>query len=183
MGTITHTHQTALANDPTKDVSATHWNAGHTFSLDKTDVGLASVDNTSDAAKPVSTATQTALDAKQPLDADLTALAALITTGMMARTAANTYVMRTIAGTLNRVSVTDGDGVLGAPTIDIAATYVGQTSITTLGTIGTGVWNGTVIAAAKVDLSAYSTTAAIAAAYQPLDADLTALAALATTGI
>ena len=33
--------------------------------LTKSDVGLANVDNTSDASKPVSTATQTALDAKQ----------------------------------------------------------------------------------------------------------------------
>mgnify|MGYP001570043542 FL=1 len=32
--------------------------------LTKSDVGLANVDNTSDASKPVSTATQTALDAK-----------------------------------------------------------------------------------------------------------------------
>jgi len=34
--------------------------------LDKSAVGLGSVDNTSDASKPVSTATQTALDGKQP---------------------------------------------------------------------------------------------------------------------
>jgi hypothetical protein len=33
--------------------------------LDKTDIGLSNVDNTSDANKPISTATQTALDAKQ----------------------------------------------------------------------------------------------------------------------
>lgn len=37
------------------------------ITLVKADVGLGSVDNTSDAAKPVSTATQTALDAKAPL--------------------------------------------------------------------------------------------------------------------
>jgi hypothetical protein len=37
--------------------------------LAKADVGLGSVDNTSDAAKPVSTATQTALDAKQATSA------------------------------------------------------------------------------------------------------------------
>lgn len=36
-------------------------------SLDKNDVGLSNVDNTSDASKPVSTATQTALDLKAPL--------------------------------------------------------------------------------------------------------------------
>lgn len=44
-------------------------------------------------------------------------------------------------GTSNRISVS-GAG------IDIAATYVGQTSITTLGTIGTGTWQGTAIGAA-----------------------------------
>lgn len=37
------------------------WSA---YTLTKTDVGLENVDNTSDLAKPVSTATQTALDAK-----------------------------------------------------------------------------------------------------------------------
>jgi hypothetical protein len=42
-------------------------------------------------------------------------------------------------GTANRISIS-------ADAIDIAATYVGQTSITTLGTIGTGTWQGTVIA-------------------------------------
>lgn len=40
-------------------------NGGSLTGLTKTQVGLANVDNTSDAAKPVSTATQTALDAKQ----------------------------------------------------------------------------------------------------------------------
>ena len=50
------------------------------MSLTKSDVGLGNVDNTTDAAKPVSTATQTALDAKQPLDSDLTTIAALTAT-------------------------------------------------------------------------------------------------------
>ena len=43
-----------------------------------------------------------------------------------------------IGGTVNRISVT-------ADAIDIAATYAGQTSITTLGTITTGSWNGSAI--------------------------------------
>ncbi len=41
--------------------------------ITKTHVGLGNVDNTSDVNKPVSVAQQSALDAKQPLDADLTA--------------------------------------------------------------------------------------------------------------
>ena len=38
---------------------------GRTYAELKTDLGLNNVDNTTDAAKPVSTATQSALDAKQ----------------------------------------------------------------------------------------------------------------------
>lgn len=49
----------------------------------------------------------------------------------------------TTTGTANRVTVIGGAGL--TPTIDIALTYVGQTSITTLGTITTGVWQGTPI--------------------------------------
>jgi hypothetical protein len=53
---------------------------------------------------------------KQPLDADLTALAALSTTGVLARTGAATYAPRTITeGT--GINVTNGDGVSGNPTI------------------------------------------------------------------
>lgn len=43
-------------------------------------------------------------------------------------------------GTANRITV-------GAGGIDIASNYVGQNTITTLGTIGTGTWNGSVIGA------------------------------------
>ena len=46
-----------------------------------------------------------------------------------------------VTGTSNRISVS-GSGV------DIASTYVGQTSITTLGTIGTGTWNGSTLTVA-----------------------------------
>lgn len=46
-----------------------------------------------------------------------------------------------VSGTANRITSTGGQN----PVIDIAATYVGQTSITTLGTVTTGTWNGTVI--------------------------------------
>lgn len=46
-----------------------------------------------------------------------------------------------VIGTANRIDVFSDN-------IDIAATYVGQTSITTLGTIGTGVWNGSTIGVA-----------------------------------
>jgi peptidyl-tRNA hydrolase len=44
-----------------------------------------------------------------------------------------------VVGTASRISV-------ASDSIDIDANYVGQTSITTLGTIGTGVWQGTLVA-------------------------------------
>lgn len=44
-----------------------------------------------------------------------------------------------VVGTADRITV-------NANSIDIASTYVGQSSITTLGTIATGTWQGTVIA-------------------------------------
>jgi len=43
-----------------------------------------------------------------------------------------------VVGTTNRI-------IANADNIDISASYVGQTSITTLGTIGTGTWQGTII--------------------------------------
>ncbi len=46
-----------------------------------------------------------------------------------------------VVGTSNRVSVTG----TSTRTIDIDAAYIGQSSITTVGTIGTGVWSGTAI--------------------------------------
>jgi len=76
---------------------------------------------------------------------DLAALEGLASTGFAVRTASDTWAQRTITGTTNRLSVTNGDGVSGNPTLDIDAAYVGQASITTLGTITTGVWNGTVV--------------------------------------
>lgn len=59
--------------------------------VDKSFVGLGNVDNTSDADKPVSTAQQTALDGK--------------------------FTQRTITGTANQITVTNGDGVSGNPTL------------------------------------------------------------------
>lgn len=50
-----------------------------------------------------------------------------------------------VLGTSNRITSSGGAN----PIIDIDASYVGQSSITTLGTIGTGTWNATVIGAAK----------------------------------
>jgi hypothetical protein len=46
-----------------------------------------------------------------------------------------------VVGTADRITI-------NADSVDIASTYVGQSTITTLGTITTGVWNGTDVAVA-----------------------------------
>lgn len=50
-----------------------------------------------------------------------------------------------VIGTADRITSSGGT----SPQIDIASTYIGQSSITTLGTIVTGVWNGSTIAIAN----------------------------------
>ena len=78
---------------------------------------------------------------------DLAALEGLGSTGIAVRSASDTWLQRTITGTSNRLDVTNGNGVAGNPTLDISSSYVGQASITTLGTIATGTWQGTAVAA------------------------------------
>ena len=61
--------------------------------------------------------------------AELDAVAALGTTGLVARTAAHTYAPRAITGTSGEIAVTNGDGVSGAPTLGLPAslTFTGKT--------------------------------------------------------
>lgn len=138
-------------------VTSVNGNPGPTVVLAKGDIGLGNVDNTADSAKPVSTAQQAALDTKQPLDADLTALAAL--------NPANDDVIQRKAGAwANRapsqlktdLALVKGDVGLGNVdnTADASKTFV-QSQITNLVT----------------DL----------AGKQPLDSDLTTIASLTAT--
>lgn len=78
-------------------------------------------------------------------DTVLNALSNYNTNGLLTQTSFGNFTGRTVTGTTDNITVTNGDGVSGNPTIAIASTYAGQTSITTLGTIVTGVWNGTAI--------------------------------------
>lgn len=52
---------------------------------------------------------------------DLAALEAMSGTGIVARTTSETYAQRTITGTTNKVSVTNGDGVSGNPTLNVGS--------------------------------------------------------------
>src|SRR5204862_204618 len=58
----------------------------------------------------------------------------------------NTLAKATLTGTANRLAVTNGSGAI---TLNVDPAYVGQNTITTLGTVTTGVWNGTTVAVAN----------------------------------
>lgn len=60
-----------------------------------------------------------AIATKQPLDAELTAIAALATNGLIAKTGAGTAATRTITAGAN-IAVTNGDGVAANPIVGLS---------------------------------------------------------------
>lgn len=125
-GTLTLTKATQVANTiwagPTTGVDAQPSfralvAADIPTGIPAANIGNGDVDNTElSYVNGVTSAIQTQLDNKQPLDADLTALAALASTGILARTASDTYALRTITASTG-ISVSNGNGVAGNPTI------------------------------------------------------------------
>lgn len=59
------------------------------------------------------------LSGYQPLDADLTALAGISTTGLIVRTGAGTALTRSIAVGSSKLSLSNADGISGNPTLDV----------------------------------------------------------------
>jgi len=86
----------------------------------KAQVGLGNADNTSDASKPISTATQTALDGKQPLDSDLTTIAGLTaTTDNVIQSVAGAWASRTPAQLKSTLALAKAD--VGLANVDNTA--------------------------------------------------------------
>jgi phage-related tail fiber protein len=64
----------------------------------------------------------------QPLDSDLTAVAGLSTTGLIVRSGSGTATTASIATASSaRITIANGDGISGNPTIDLASGVIGST--------------------------------------------------------
>ena len=102
-------------------VTITKANGVYTFDLDETEIE-------SIATAAAEAAVTIGVDV-QAYDADLSALAANSTNGFWARTGAGTGSARTITGTAAEITVANGDGVSGNPTLSLpsAITLTGKT--------------------------------------------------------
>lgn len=172
------------------------------LSLAKGDVGLGNVDNTSDANKPVSTATQTALDLKAPLASPTFSGTVTLPVGLTGVLRADTGVVSADSDVTDLVSAastilagkvelaTDAETNTGTDTTRAITpanltAWTGDTNIATVGTITAGTWNGTDIAVADGGTGRSTSTTAyglIAAGTTATGAHQT-LAAGATTEI
>lgn len=91
--------------------------------IDATKIYDGSVDNTEFSyLNGVTSGIQSQLNNKQPLDSTLTALAAYNTNGLLTQTTTDTFVGRSIAVGSTKLSVSNGDGVAGNPTLDVVET-------------------------------------------------------------
>lgn len=87
--------------------------------IDATKIADGSVTNAEFQRLDATSSIQGQLDGKQPLDADLTAVAALSSTGFATRTASNTWAQRSLDAGSSKVSISNPAGVAGNPSIDV----------------------------------------------------------------
>jgi len=132
-----------------------------------------------DLARADHTHALTGVQASSPVLSGITALSG---NGIIVKSGTGA-VTRLIAGTAGRVILSNADGVLGDPTIDLS-TVIAPGTFTTVAvdaygrvTSGSATQDWTTITGTPTTLAGYGIANA-----QPLDADLTALAAIGTTG-
>ena len=98
---------------------------------------------------PASPNIQIAATGVQPLDATLTALAAYNTNGILTQTAADTFTGRTLTGPAAGITISNGNGVAGNPTLALANDLAALEALSGTNTIyyrsGTDAWSAVTI--------------------------------------
>ena len=99
--------------------------------------------------------------ATQAWDADLDCLAALGTNGIVARTGAGTCAVRTVTAPAAGITITNGDGVAGSPTLALANDLAAVEGLSSTGIVrrtGSDAWSaGTAVANAELaTMAAYT---------------------------
>lgn len=169
---------------PTADIAASDVQAAIELAVSSAAADLAAHVAAADPHPQYMTAAETAAG-YQPLDSTLTALAAFNTNGLLTQTAADTFTGRTLTGPAAGISVTNGNGVAGNPTLALANDLAAVEGLATNGLAArtaTDTWATRTITGPAAGITVSNGDGVSGDPTLALANDLAALEALASTG-